>query len=128
MVILDTCVLLWLASDQSKLSLGANKAIKAHSNALFVSAITGFEIAVKCREKKLTIPLPALDWFAEVLDFHGVRELPVTARIAMASVQLPRRHHDPCDRIIIATAAINGMKIISSDRLLSQYEQAEIIW
>jgi len=128
MVILDTCVLLWLASDQSNLSAGARKAIEAHSNALFVSAITGFEIAIKCRDRKLEIPLPVLDWFTEVLDFHGVRELPVTARVAIASIELPRRHNDPCDRIILATAVINGMKIISCDRLLSQYEQAEIIW
>jgi len=128
MVLLDTCVLLWLASDQSKLSLNANKAIAAHANALFVSAITGFEIALKCRAKKLAIPLPISDWFSEVLDFHGVRELPVTARIAMDSVRLPGHHNDPCDRIILATAAINGMKIISCDRLLYQYGHAEIIW
>lgn len=128
MVILDTCTLLWLASDQKKLSGNAKSAIEACSNALFVSAITAFEIAIKCRNGKLTLPLSALDWFVEILSFHGIRELPVTSYIAVTSAQLPLQHNDPCDRIIVATAVINRMKIISCDKRISQYDQAETIW
>ena len=128
MILLDTCTLLWLASDQKKLSSKAKKEIEKNARALFVSAITAFEIAIKCRNGKLELPLPSLDWFTEAIDFHGIREIPVTSSIAVSSVQLPPLHNDPCDRIIIATSQLNAMKIVTCDKLISQYESAEVIW
>jgi len=128
MILLDTCTLLWLASDQKKLSSKAKKEIEKNARALFVSAITAFEIAIKCRNGKLELPLPSLDWFTEAIDFHGIREIPVTSSIAVSSVQLPPLHNDPCDRIIIATSQLNAMKIVTCDKLISQYENAEVIW
>ena len=128
MILLDTCVLLWLASDQKKLSAEAKKTIRQHAGALFVSAITAFEVAIKCRNGALELPLPPLRWYTEALDFHGVRELPITGEIAISSVQLPPLHNDPCDRIIISTAEMNTMRIVTPDRLVSQYKQAEVIW
>ena len=128
MILLDTCALLWLASDQSRLSPDAKRAIEKNSNALFISAITAFEIAVKCRAKKLTLPLPVEQWIPETLAFHGIGEIAVTSALAVASVQLPPLHNDPCDRIILATAQMNGMKITTPDALISQYPSAPVIW
>ena len=128
MILLDTCTLLWLASDQKKLSSKAKKEIEKNAQSLFISAITAFEIAIKCRNGKLELPLPSLDWFTEAIDFHGIREIPVTSSIAVSSVQLPPLHNDPCDRIIIATSQLNAMKIVTCDKLISQYENAEVIW
>jgi PIN domain nuclease of toxin-antitoxin system len=127
-VLLDTCTLLWLASDQGHLSENAKRAIMRNADALFVSAITALEIALKCRRGKLKLPLPVQKWFAEVNDFHGIRELPVTGEIAIVSVALPNHHNDPFDRVIIATARINKMKIISSDKWISQYKPTDVIW
>lgn len=128
MILLDTCTLLWLASDQKKLSSKAKKEIEKNAQSLFVSAITAFEIAIKCRNGKLELPLPSLYWFTEAVDFHGIREIPVTSSIAVSSVQLPPLHNDPCDRIIIATSQLNAMKIVTCDKLISQYENTEVIW
>ena len=128
MILLDTCVLLWLVSDQKKLSTKAKNTIEENGYALFVSAISAFEIAIKYQNGKLELPLPTMDWFTEALDFHGIREIPVTSSIAISSVQLPPLHNDPCDRIIIATSKLNAMKIVTSDKLISQYDQADVIW
>jgi PIN domain nuclease of toxin-antitoxin system len=128
MFLLDTCTLLWLAADQKKLSLNAKKVIKNNSQELFVSAISAFELAIKSRSGKLKLPLSPLDWFSEALDFHGIRETPITSSIAIFSVQLPLLHSDPCDRLIIATAHLNSMKIITGDALITRYEQANVIW
>ena len=57
-----------------------------------------------------------------------MREIPITGEIAIAAVQLPLLHNDPCDRIIVATAAANAMEILTPDRLVSQYKQAGVIW
>jgi len=128
MLLLDTCTLLWLVSDQKQLSAQAIHEIGNNNHDLFVSAISAFEIAIKCRNKRLELPLPSLDWFAEALDFHGIREIPVTGSIAVSAVQLPPLHNDPCDRIIIATALLNAMKIVTCDTLISQYEGVEVVW
>jgi PIN domain nuclease of toxin-antitoxin system len=128
MVVLDTCALLWLVADQERLSRPARESIAKNSEMLFVSSITAFEVAVKHRNGKLRLPLPPADWFAESLEFHGIRELPVTSGIAILSVQLPPLHNDPCDRIIIATAEMNGMSILTNDKLIVQYDCASVIW
>ncbi len=128
MILLDTCALLWLADDQSKLSAKAQQTIEKNSESLFVSAITAFEIAIKHRNKRLSLKLSPLNWFIEALNFHGIKEFPVTSNIAVSAVQLPLLHNDPCDRIIIATAEINAMKILTCDRLIAQYKNVEVIW
>lgn len=128
MLLLDTCTLLWLVADQSKLTETARDAIAANADSLFISAITAFEIAIKHRQQKLTLPLPPQEWLTQVFEFHGIRELPVTSSIAMLSVQLPTLHNDRCDRIIIATAAMNSLSIVTSDELIAQYPQAKTIW
>lgn len=128
MILLDTCTLLWLVGDQDKLSYRAKNVIKKNSQALFVSAISAFEIAIKYRNGKLELPLPPMDWFTESLDFHGISEIPITSNISISSVQLPALHSDPCDRIIIATSQINSMKILTCDKLISKYKQAKVVW
>ncbi|GJL53716.1 MAG: twitching motility protein PilT [Nitrospirales bacterium] len=127
-MILDTCALLWLASDQRKLSAEAKRVIRKHADSLFVSTITAFEVAIKSRGQKLELPLPVAEWYAEVLEFHGIRELPMTSAITIASVQLPALHNDPCDRIIITTGVLHDMKIITCDTLVSQYDAAKTVW
>ena len=128
MLVLDTCASLWLVSAQKKLSMKAKKAIEQHAGSLYGSAISAFEIAIKSRSGKLLLPIPIAEWFEEALRFHGIYEIPITSAIAISSVQLPPLHNDPCDRLIIATAMQNSMAIITCDRLISQYHQAEVIW
>ena len=127
MIILDTCALLWLVADQKKLSTKARKTIDHNAGALFVSSISSFEIAIKCRNHKISLPLPVTRWFTEAMDFHGIREIAVSSAVAMCSVELPLLHHDPCDRIIIATAQLNDMAILTCDELIAQYK-VSVVW
>ena len=122
MIILDTCVLLWLAGDQKKLSAVAKKNIEHNAGALFISSISAFEIAVKYRSHKLSLPLPVMQWLTEVTGFHGIKEIDVTSAIAVCAAELPLLHKDPCDRIIIATAQLHDMTIITCDELIAQYK------
>ena len=128
MILLDTCVLLWLTSDQDKFSAKAIETIKKNADALFVSSITAFEIAIKCRNGQLALKFPVLEWFSEALISHGIKEIEVTGSIAISSVLLPPLHNDPCDRIIVATAQMNALKILTCDEHIKQYKQIEVIW
>lgn len=128
MILLDTCALLWLAADQSKLSERAKKTIQENAERLFISSISAFEIAVKAQRGKLELPMPPEIWFEKALKHHGIQEIEINSDIAFCAVALAPLHNDPCDRFIIATALQNSMKIITSDFLIVQYKEVKVIW
>lgn len=128
MVLLDTCTLLWLASDQDSLSQPAAAAISSSAGGLAVSAMSAFEIAVKHRQGKLELPLPPEQWYAEALQSHGVHELPVSGQCALLAARLPFIHRDPCDRFLIATALVHRLPIITPDKIIPQYPDLRVIW
>jgi PIN domain nuclease of toxin-antitoxin system len=130
MILLDTCALLWLAVDQRRLSAVAKQALEEAAGALFVSAISAFEIGTKLRRGALALPArgpSAQEWYAEALGFHGLRELPVTGSIALESTVLPLHHRDPCDRIIVATAREMSLRVMTPDPLIAAYD-VDIAW
>ena len=128
MLLLDTCTLLWLAADRKKLSDRAAELIGSHPGALFLSAISAFEIGVKHRKGGLELPMGAPEWIELALAHHGVTEVAVDCAIAAASTELPALHADPCDRIIVATALLRNLTILSPDPLLGQYPDVRTAW
>lgn len=119
-MILDTCALLWLAAGDKKLSRTAVKKID-ESPAVYVSAISGFEIAIKVAKGKLELPLRPKDWFAKVIEHHDLTVLSLTLDICTAGVELPPLHDDPCDRFIIATAKLNDLTAVTADDRFGKY-------
>src|SRR4051794_3135270 len=112
-VLLDTCTLLWLVSQPAQLSEPAREAISASAGAIFVSAISAWEIAIKSASGKLGLPKAAGQWYAEVLEHHGLDEIPISGSIAITSASLPRLHNDPADRLLIATAREQGLVLVT---------------
>ncbi len=128
MLLLDTCVLLWITSDPEKLSSEATSLILQHSTNLFVSAISAFEIGVKERKGLLKLPAEPNKWWSSALDFHGISEIALTADIALQSTRLPPLHRDPCDRMILATSQAHALILLSPDPLLLQYSGYKVTW
>ena len=75
-MILDTCALLWLASGSKKLSRSTLKQIN-EAPAVYVSAISGFEISLKASQGKLEFSHPVEDWLKRVVEHHGLTILPL---------------------------------------------------
>jgi len=127
-LLLDTCAILWLARDVSRLGQSARMIIRERQDSLYVSAISAFEIGVKHRKGKLDLEMSPEDWWNLAVSHHGLQVLPVTDTVALASTALPALHADPCDRIIIATAEGIHASIVTSDQLISQYPSATVVW
>jgi PIN domain nuclease of toxin-antitoxin system len=128
-LLLDTCTLLWLSLDQKYLSDQVRVAIRSHPEDLFVSAISALECATKVAKGKLRLPFQEVGlWFRKVLEHHGVSQVPVNFQIAGQSGELPPRHKDPYDRLIIATALEYRMTVVTPDRLIRQYAEVECLW
>jgi len=119
-VILDTCALLWLAQGGQRLSESVRQRINAEP-AVFVSAISGFEIGIKHQKGKLELPARPADWFDAILKHHDLEVLSLDLAICIRAAELPRIHADPCDRLIIATAEHRQMPVVTADPVFQEY-------
>jgi PIN domain nuclease of toxin-antitoxin system len=119
-VILDTCALLWLAQGGGTLSATALQRIDT-APVVYVSAISGFEIGIKVQKGKLHLPVPPPDWFAAVIAHHHLEILVLDLAVCLSSTALPAIHADPCDRMIIATAQIYQLPVVTTDPRFVQY-------
>ena len=98
-MLLDTCALLWLAQGGGQLSAATCKQIN-DVPVVYVSAISGFEIGIKVRKGKLTLPVGPVEWFEEIITHHDLHLL-LDLAICLQSTTLPAIHADQCDRFII---------------------------
>lgn len=127
-LLLDTCSLLWLTDDPSRLSTPARTALASPGNTIYVSAVSAWELGIKAAEGKLLLPLPFSQWFPAVLAQYGLRELPITAAEAAASTELPLLHNDPFDRVIVATAHEHQLTLVTPDQILPTYPNTNCLW
>jgi PIN domain nuclease of toxin-antitoxin system len=127
-LLLDTCTLLWMAGEPGRLSGRVRGLLSAPDTERWFSAISSFEIAIKARKGKLTLPLPSRNWLREVIATYGLHEFPITSEIAALAPEVSVPHADPCDRIIVATAQIHGVAVATSDPLIHACQDIEVVW
>lgn len=125
-MLLDTCALLWLAEGGKELSEAARRRI-AQEPAVYVSAISGFEIGLKVARQKLSLPTPPREWFLAIVSHHDLEVVPLDLTVCLAATELPPLHRDPCDRFIIATARARRWPVVTADSVFPQYD-IEIVW
>ena len=83
----------------------------------FVSVITIWETALLVRKKRLSLPMAVERWVERALQLPGIRLLPFSPQIAIESVALPDDlNRDPSDRILVATALIEDLKLVTHDK------------
>jgi PIN domain nuclease of toxin-antitoxin system len=121
-LLLDTHVLLWWLGDPEQLSRSAKKAIQDGSNRVYVSAAVAWEIAIKKSLGKLDAP----DDLEEMMDANRFIPLPVTIAHALSVLSLPNHHRDPIDRMLVAQALHEGLRLVTRDREIAKYPVPQI--
>ncbi len=119
-LLLDTQIALWALIDSSRLSAKARALILIPEATVYFSAATIWEIAIKHRLAKGDMPVSGKE-AAELFLEAGYREMPVSAAHAVATEALPMHHADPFDRILIAQACHEPLRLITHDRQLRAY-------
>ena len=109
-------MLWWLAGDDA-LSSAPNAAVADTSNEIFVSAASTWEIATKHRIRK---PLIASD-LDTVIASDGLAGLPISLLHGQVARALAGPHRDPFDRMLIAQAMLEGMVLVSNERVFDGY-------
>jgi PIN domain nuclease of toxin-antitoxin system len=128
MILLDSCVLIWLESDVKKISVAARRELNKPGQRAFASAISAYEIGQKARRNLLTLSKPIDQWFAHMLIHHSLVELEVSSTVAARAVLLPSIHQDPFDRLLIATAIERQLAILTPDPWIQKYPNLKTIW
>lgn len=121
-LLLDTHVVLWWQRDDPRLNKAARSAI-ATADVVWVSAVSGWEIAIKQALGRLRLS----ESFQVLLTADDFTELPLTLAHAAALRTIAPRHADPFDRVLLAQARVEQATLVTHDRALEPYG-VPILW
>ena len=127
-ILLDTNVFLWsIGGLESRISATAKRVLEDDETDLVLSAVCLWEIALKTRAGKLSLPEGG-EFFREHMSRLGVAKvLPVYASHVFEMFNLPDYHRDPFDRLLVAQCRHESFSMVSPDRMLRKYP-IEVIW
>ncbi len=114
-VLLDTHALLWWLSYDKKLPQTARDAI-ADASFAAASAVSAYEIALKARQGKLTVPRILIEDFTGTVNSRNLSVLALDGSHAAMAGDFPLTHRDPFDRLLSAQTLVEGLTLISRDR------------
>lgn len=117
-LLLDSHAFLWWLAGDPQLAAGARQAVADPASTVHVSAATVWELSIKACLGELDLDGADL---VEEIEEDDFLELPMTARHAVAVATLPRHHEDPCDRMLVAQAQIEGLTIVTRDPAFRAY-------
>lgn len=129
-VLLDTHVWLWYTGGSDEISNRLKKNINQclHQNKAYIAAITLWEIAMLEKKERIILEMPYLEWINKSIELTRIQVCPLNAKIANESVNLPGKfHEDPADRMIVASARINALTLITRDKSILTYSQNDYV-
>jgi PIN domain nuclease of toxin-antitoxin system len=115
-LLLDSNIVVWLDQKPKRLSASVVERIESTS-LVYLSAVTAWELSIKQSLGDLILARPVSDF----INSHKMTELPVTIRHGEAVRGLPLHHRDPFDRLLVAQALVEGLVLVTGDRLLLHY-------
>lgn len=124
-LLLDTHIALWAITDSKKLPQQARDLIQSPKTTVWVSAANVWEIAIKYSLGRGEMPVSSKDavrYFQE----SGYRFLHIEAEHTIAVEDLPAHHQDPFDRILVAQALVEPMRLITHDPMVALYSDTII--
>ena len=130
MILLDTHIVLWLAFDVARLSKKAKTTVEEERQSgegVAISDITLLELAMLARKKRILLGLSLGSFLAEVERRFVV--LPMNGPICVRAFALPSTYpKDPADRVIAATALVQGLSLLTADREILRSHAVPTIW
>jgi PIN domain nuclease of toxin-antitoxin system len=130
LILLDTHVVIWLASGDAQLSTKAQAAIdeaRRNQQAISISDFTMFELTMLFRRKRVGLNISLESFLFEVEQRFVI--LPITRDVCVQTLAFPRKYpRDPADLIIGATAVVNGLTLVTADRAIRESRAVPTIW
>ena len=127
LLLLDTHCWLWaqlgLIQKLSRAALQSIRSAESEGN-LRVSVISIWELAMLEQRGRVALPMNVRTWVEQALSKPGITVAQLTPEIMIESVHLPgEMHGDPADRMLVATARVQGATLLSKDEQLIRYSR-----
>jgi PIN domain nuclease of toxin-antitoxin system len=122
-LLLDTHVLLWWRGDYKRIGPRSLTAIEDADTAVFFSAASIWEMAIKHAAGKLKMPANVVD----TMEQRGFAELQVRSHHGLMAGALPPHHRDPFDRMLVAQAQSERLTLVTNDERISAYD-VPVLW
>jgi PIN domain nuclease of toxin-antitoxin system len=126
-LLLDTHVLIWTVNEPARMPRNIELLIKSAANQVFISAATPWEISIKLHIGKLAFDQQFLADFDARIRALAFTPLPISSAHAVAAGELPGRHKDPFDRMIVAQAGIEQLAVVTRDAAIAGLG-AQVVW
>lgn len=126
-LLLDTHIWVRFLQGDPSLSAAIVRSVEAarEGGRAFISVISIWEVAMLVQKGRLALPLSVDVWIERSLQLPGVRLLPLSAAIALETARLPEpMHKDPADRILVATALVETLQLVTLDRAILRFARA----
>lgn len=129
MIILDTHVWVWNVQGDNRLTAGQQDLIRRHeSDEIGICSVSLWEVAKAVQLKRLEFSVPVEEWFEIALNSPGIVLLPLTPSIAVESTRLPGEFHkDPFDQLIVATARVYDVPLVTADTDILKYPHVKLL-
>lgn len=121
-VLLDTCAIVWTVSEPERLSAEALKVLTSPEVTVYFSPISSAEIACLSDRKQIGLDRHWKIWFNHFVALNHWQCLDITLDVIQEAYALPEQfHRDPADRIIVATARLHNLCVITGDSKILNY-------
>ncbi len=126
-LLLDTHIWLWMILEPSKLKRRVATALDDPANELWLSPISAWEAVRLALDGHFEGVDDAFAWIEEIVGLGLVRQVPITSQIAVEAWRIGVAHKDPADRLIAATALVQGLTLVTSDRKLQKIGGVDVL-
>jgi PIN domain nuclease of toxin-antitoxin system len=121
-ILIDTHIWIWWVSETGRIDRRNRAILESPDNRFSLSAISCWEVARLVEYGRLKLDRPIGEWIRASLVRCNLELLPLTPEVAIESTQLPAPfHRDPADQIIVATARVRGIPVMTEDSRILDY-------
>ena len=122
MIVLDTHIWVWWVQGDSRLTQQHQNLLQAYqTSGLGVSLYSCWEVAKLVEYGRLILPCSLEEWFAMALAYPGIQLMNLTLPIVIESTRLIGFHKDPADQLIVSTARVLGLPVLTADQKILNY-------
>ena len=126
-LLLDTHIWIWSLLEPTRLDARIRQALEDRHNELWLSPISTWELVALVQKKRILLGEHLESWLEKARAAAPLREALLSHEIAAASGDVDLTHPDPADRLLVATARVLGLTLVTSDERLIKSRQIKTL-
>lgn len=126
-LLLDTHIWIWSLLEPARLDARVRQALEDRHNELWLSPVSTWELVVLVQKKRIVLGEHVESWLEKARAAAPLREALLSHDIAAASGDVDLPHPDPADRLLVATARVLGLTLVTADERLIKSRQIKTL-